>query len=160
MWTFLTEQWSRSGFHSVKKIHTSPACLGVKALQSCQVGCPYSWVVRVCHSDQDLSKSWRASKSHQWFKSYGPFTEGVDFAYWWSCIGKGLRLQPAQQACLIVIHTKKHTFSNILWYSLLEGLSKQLYKCSDVWALSRSESTFLWNSQFELNCHEIHFKNV
>ena len=23
----------------------------------------------------------------------------MDFAYWWSCIGKGLRLQPAQQAC-------------------------------------------------------------
>ena len=21
------------------------------------------------------------------------------FAYWWSCIGKGLRLQPVQQAC-------------------------------------------------------------
>ena len=40
-----------------------------------------------------------ASKSHQWFKSYGYFTEGVDCAYWWSFIGKGLRLQPAQQAC-------------------------------------------------------------
>ena len=24
---------------------------------------------------------------------------GVDFACLWSCIGKGLRLQPAQQAC-------------------------------------------------------------
>ena len=23
----------------------------------------------------------------------------MDFAYWWSFIGKGLRLQPAQQAC-------------------------------------------------------------
>jgi hypothetical protein len=23
----------------------------------------------------------------------------VDLAYWWSCIGEGLRLQPAQQAC-------------------------------------------------------------
>ena len=30
---------------------------------------------------------------------YDHFTEGVDFAYWWRCIGKGLRLQPAQQAC-------------------------------------------------------------
>ena len=30
---------------------------------------------------------------------YGHFTKGVDLAYWWSCIGKGLRLQPAQQAC-------------------------------------------------------------
>jgi hypothetical protein len=25
--------------------------------------------------------------------------ERVDFAYWWSFIGKGLRLQAAQQAC-------------------------------------------------------------
>ena len=36
------------------------------------------------------SKSWRASKSLYWFKSYGNFAERVDFAYWWSCIGKGL----------------------------------------------------------------------
>ena len=28
------------------------------------------------------------------------FAELVDYAYWWSFIGKGLRLQPAQQACL------------------------------------------------------------
>ena len=35
-----------------------------------------------------------------WFKSNRDFAGGVDFAYWWSCIGKGLRLQPAQQACL------------------------------------------------------------
>ena len=34
-------------------------------------------------------------------KSYGDFAEWVDFAYWWSFIGKGLRLQPAQQACLL-----------------------------------------------------------
>ena len=38
-----------------------------------------------------------ASKSHQWFKSYSHFTEGVEFARWWSFIGKGLRLQPAQK---------------------------------------------------------------
>ena len=25
--------------------------------------------------------------------------DGGDFAYWWSCTGKGLCLQPAQQAC-------------------------------------------------------------
>ena len=25
-----------------------------------------------------------------WFKRYGYFSEWVDFAYWWSCIGKGL----------------------------------------------------------------------
>ena len=33
-----------------------------------------------------------------WFKSYGDFAEWVDFAYWWSCIRKGLRMQPAQLA--------------------------------------------------------------
>ena len=42
-----------------------------------------------------------ASKSHQWFKSHGHFSEGVDLAYWKSFNGKGLRLQHAQQqACL------------------------------------------------------------
>ena len=33
-------------------------------------------------------------------QSYGHFTEGVDVTYWWSCSGKGSRLEPAQQACL------------------------------------------------------------
>ena len=28
--------------------------------------------------------------------------KGLDFAYWWSCIRKGLRLQPAQQACFLM----------------------------------------------------------
>ena len=51
------------------------------------------------HSDLELSKSQMASKSHQWFKSYSHFTEEVDFAYWLSFIGKGLRLQPTQKAC-------------------------------------------------------------
>ena len=36
---------------------------------------------------------------YDWFQRYDDFAGGVDFAYWWSCIGKGLRLQPAQQAC-------------------------------------------------------------
>ena len=35
------------------------------------------------------------------FSCFFFYTEGVDFAYWWSCIGKGVRLQPAQQACLL-----------------------------------------------------------
>ena len=35
-----------------------------------------------------------------------------------------------------------------------------LEQCSDVWALSWSEPTFLWKNQFELICHEIHSKNV
>ena len=36
------------------------------------------------------SKSWRTFKSLYWFRSYGDFTEWVDFDYWWSCIGKGI----------------------------------------------------------------------
>ena len=58
-----------------------------------------SGTIKLCHSYKRLSKSWKATKLHHWFKSYGHFIEGVDFAYWWSCIGKGLRLQPPQQAC-------------------------------------------------------------
>ena len=47
------------------------------------------------------SKFQRASKLHCWFKSYGDLAEWVDFAHWWSFIGKGLRLQPAQQSCFL-----------------------------------------------------------
>ena len=39
------------------------------------------------------------------FKSYSDFVKLMDFAYWWSFIGKGLHLQPAQQACLLCINT-------------------------------------------------------
>ena len=35
------------------------------------------------------------SQSHQWFKSYGHFTEGVNFAYWWSFIGGGSAINGA-----------------------------------------------------------------
>ena len=30
---------------------------------------------------------------HYWFNSNGDFAKWMGFAYWWSCIGKGLRLQ-------------------------------------------------------------------
>ena len=33
----------------------------------------------------------------------GHFTEGIDLAHWWSFIRKGLRLQPAQQAFVLII---------------------------------------------------------
>ena len=46
------------------------------------------------------SKSQKAIKLHQWFKSFGDFAEWVHCAYSWSCIGTGLPLKPAQQACL------------------------------------------------------------
>ena len=41
-----------------------------------------------------------------WFKRYGDFAELVDFAFWWIYIGKGLRLQPAQQACFYALLIK------------------------------------------------------
>ena len=34
-----------------------------------------------------------------------PFSEGVDFAYCWSCIGKGLRPQPAQCAAGLFVNS-------------------------------------------------------
>ena len=37
---------------------------------------------------------------------YGHFTERVNLAYWWSFIGMGLRLQPAQQACYDIIRAE------------------------------------------------------
>ena len=33
----------------------------------------------------------------RWFKTYGNFAQWLDFSYWWSCMVKGLRLQPEQQ---------------------------------------------------------------
>ena len=39
-------------------------------------------------------------EGHYWFNSVSNFAEWVDFAHWWSFFGNGLRLQPAQQACL------------------------------------------------------------
>ena len=36
-------------------------------------------------------------------KSIAILMDGGDFAYWWSCIGEGLRLQPVQQDCLITL---------------------------------------------------------
>ena len=44
------------------------------------------------------STSESTSKLHHWFNSYGDFAEFVNLAYWWSCIGKGLRQQPVQHA--------------------------------------------------------------
>ena len=47
-----------------------------------------------------MIKTFLNPEGHQNPFSYGHFTEQEVLAYWWSCIGKGLRLQPAQQACL------------------------------------------------------------
>ena len=50
---------------------------------------------------QDIfRKSRRASKSDQWFKSYGHFTKGVDFVYWWSFSGEGSAIDGATLSSL------------------------------------------------------------
>ena len=60
-----------------------------------------------------------ASNLYFLFKSYGNFAEWVDLAYWWSCIGKGLRLQPAGLFHQD-IQTSKNIFvqsnSNLEWW--------------------------------------------
>ena len=71
-------------------------------------------------------KSRRASKSHFWFKSYGNFAEWVDFAHWWSFIGKGLLLQPAQQAVFPAykgwtqdqLSIRRHPYNDLKWTKL------------------------------------------
>ena len=58
--------------------------------------------------DQELSKSQRALKSNQWFKSYGHFTEGVDFAYWWSFSGGGSAINGATPSSFCMIKVSGH----------------------------------------------------
>ena len=48
---------------------------------------------RLCQQYMEDPKSESASLYYL-FKSYGDFAAVVDFAYWLSCIGKGIRLQP------------------------------------------------------------------
>ena len=36
-----------------------------------------------------------SSKSQKWFKSYGHFHEGMDFAYWWRLSGGGSAIKGA-----------------------------------------------------------------
>ena len=61
---FLTEQWSRSGCHSVRKIHTSLACLGVRALLKCS----HDWTSLSC-VDLMLTEQWSRSGCHSVKKS-------------------------------------------------------------------------------------------
>ena len=47
-------------------------------------------------------------------KNCGDFAEWVSFAYWWSCIGKGLRLQSGQKACLVDYNVPHHSCVTLL----------------------------------------------
>ena len=49
---------------------------------------------KLCCTALGHFKSWKISISHYWFKSYGAFCRIRQyFAYWWSCIKKGLHQQ-------------------------------------------------------------------
>ena len=63
---------------------------------------------------------------HHWFKSYSQFAGAVDFAYWWSCIGKGQSLQPLQalqQACFLELYfTHLNQYCTALHCTGLDGV--------------------------------------
>ena len=61
-----------------------------------------SYKNRLCQSDQDISKSRRASKYNQWFKIYGHFTEGMDFACFWSFSGGGSAINGATTSIFLL----------------------------------------------------------
>ena len=65
------------------------------------------------------SKSWRTFKSLYWFRSYGDFTEWVDFDYWWSCIGKGIPCSLCSRLVSnwesLVFETTKGLWTYIVW---------------------------------------------
>ena len=56
-----------------------------------------------------------------WFKSYNDFAEWVDFAYWWSCIGKGLLCSLCSR--LVSVHS---CFSNLMGKREAKQLIKQI----------------------------------
>ena len=72
------------------------------------------------------SKSQRISKSQHWFESYGNFVGCGDFAYWWSCIGKGLlsaelpRLVYVRLSC---IRVQREEFSRVRPYIWIRNSS-------------------------------------
>jgi hypothetical protein len=48
---------------------------------------PNGW--RWCY--EILNLKGHQNRIYYWFTSYQDFVEWVNFAYWWRCIGKGLR---------------------------------------------------------------------
>ena len=52
-------------------------------------------------------KSYRASKLHDWFKSYVNSAKWVDVVYLLSCIRKSLNLKPVQKANFLFILREK-----------------------------------------------------
>ena len=105
------------------------------------------------------SKSWRASKSLYWFKSYGDFAEWVDFAYCWSCIGKGL---PCSLRSRLVYQAEGYSlalFRLKIYYSCMIRLQQ--------WSLNIAHTVLcnptiwtahvrLWVTQHDVALHSAH----
>ena len=83
-----------------------------------------------------------ASKSHyfHWLKSSGDIAEWVNFAYCWSCIGKGLRaaweaglfcwvlpISPGPPACVMVMNVPSERTRNIFHSTQTTGRSTAVY---------------------------------
>ena len=79
------------------------------------------------------SKSWGASKSHQWFKSYDHYTEGVHFAYCLSFSGGG----SAPAACAAGLFFSFH------WLGLV------------TWVMSLGQTGLTWDQTLCISCCSI-----
>jgi hypothetical protein len=64
----------------------------------------------------------------------------VDFAYWWSCIGKGLHLQPVQQACFEKFIESKNNL-NVTNKSLVLKFTKTLESYAALFPLWQNSKT-------------------
>ena len=97
------------------------------------------------------TNNWRVSKALNLFKSYGDCAEWVDFAYLWSFIGKGLRLQPGQQACFllppwmreVLVKWRKFDMSQVQSNSGNSCVRLMLYFC-DFWICTKHSWTLHW----------------
>ena len=81
--------WSRSG-HPVKKFHTSPARLCVRAFQSCHGWCQPLWVIRI-YINFPLSSGGTRVKNHmaRWNMSL--------LSLCWKCPSTGQQMRPGRQ---------------------------------------------------------------
>ena len=76
----------------------------------------------LCYNFWGDSKSWRASKSHYWFRSDGNFAELEDFNYWWSFIGGGSAINRATpSSSLRTNNNSKYTFNASRGWRALNG---------------------------------------
>ena len=84
----------------------------------------------LCCTGSAYFKSQRISKLSHWFKSCDSFAEWVNFAYWWSYIGKGLQLmgRPFQFQSLYSI---QDVFRETYFYECTD-LSSWLYNLFDL----------------------------